>query len=85
VWRGGDVKNPGPVCKKCYHKHVWPDRQASRSRVKGSASIDPCDPAINVDEMSLDELIDKSGWDFLEEDELIEEGEASGEVDEILF
>jgi hypothetical protein len=23
VWRGGDVKNPGPYCKKCYHKHVW--------------------------------------------------------------
>ena len=20
VWRGGDVKNPGPVCKRCYHK-----------------------------------------------------------------
>jgi hypothetical protein len=29
VWRGGDVKNPGPVCKKCYHKHVWPDRRAA--------------------------------------------------------
>ena len=23
VWRGGDVKNPGPFCKKCYHKKVW--------------------------------------------------------------
>jgi hypothetical protein len=23
VWRGGDVKNPGPFCKHCYHKHVW--------------------------------------------------------------
>ncbi len=20
VWQGGDVKNPGPVCKRCYHK-----------------------------------------------------------------
>jgi hypothetical protein len=20
VWRGGDVKDPGPYCKKCYHK-----------------------------------------------------------------
>jgi hypothetical protein len=29
-WRGGDVKNPGPVCKKCYHKKVWPDRMAMR-------------------------------------------------------
>jgi hypothetical protein len=26
VWRGGDVKNPGPYCKKCYHKHVWTGR-----------------------------------------------------------
>jgi hypothetical protein len=26
VWRGGDVKNPGPYCKKCYHKHVWAGR-----------------------------------------------------------
>jgi hypothetical protein len=22
VWTGGDVKNPGPVCKQCYHKAV---------------------------------------------------------------
>ena len=28
VWKGGDVKNPGPVCKKCYHKHVWRERTA---------------------------------------------------------
>jgi hypothetical protein len=26
VWRGGDVKNPGPYCKKCYHKHIWSGR-----------------------------------------------------------
>ena len=30
VWRGGDVKNPGPVCKKCYHKNVWPEHIDSR-------------------------------------------------------
>ena len=23
VWRGGDVKNPGPYCKKCYHQRIW--------------------------------------------------------------
>jgi hypothetical protein len=23
VWRGGDVKDPGPFCKKCYHKNIW--------------------------------------------------------------
>jgi hypothetical protein len=30
VWQGGDVKNPGPFCKQCYHKRVWPDRMAAR-------------------------------------------------------
>jgi hypothetical protein len=30
VWTGGDVKNPGPVCKKCYHKHVWRGGKSSR-------------------------------------------------------
>jgi hypothetical protein len=29
VWRGGDVKAPGSVCKQCYHKHVWPERRAA--------------------------------------------------------
>src|SRR5512143_3692402 len=32
VWIGGDVKNPGPVCKKCYHAHVWPERQRRRQK-----------------------------------------------------
>ena len=36
VWVGGDVKNPGSVCKKCYHAHVWPDRMAPpRSKSAG--------------------------------------------------
>lgn len=26
VWRGGDVKNPGPFCKRCYHKRELPAR-----------------------------------------------------------
>ena len=26
IWIGGDVKNPGPVCKRCYHERVWPER-----------------------------------------------------------
>ena len=30
VWRGGDVKNPGPFCKKCYHKKVWSQRPGAR-------------------------------------------------------
>ena len=29
VWTHGDVKDPGPVCKRCYHKHVWPDRKVA--------------------------------------------------------
>jgi hypothetical protein len=32
VWRGGDVKNPGPYCKRCYHKHVWSDRSQAPRR-----------------------------------------------------
>ena len=32
VWRGGDVKNPGPYCKRCYHEHVWVDRPSERKR-----------------------------------------------------
>jgi hypothetical protein len=27
VWRGGDVKDPGPYCKRCYHRHVWPAKR----------------------------------------------------------
>jgi hypothetical protein len=29
VWIGGDVKNPGNVCKRCYHAHVWPERKGA--------------------------------------------------------
>ena len=29
VWVGGDVKNPGHVCKRCCHAHVWPERPAA--------------------------------------------------------
>lgn len=35
VWRGGDVKNPGPFCKRCYHKREWPAR-----RSRGQQPID---------------------------------------------
>jgi hypothetical protein len=38
VWIGGDVKNPGPVCKRCYHKNVWPERM-SRRKQKGAGPI----------------------------------------------
>ena len=32
VWRRGDVKDPGPYCKRCYHKHVWPAKRASSQK-----------------------------------------------------
>jgi hypothetical protein len=32
VWIGGDVKNPGTVCKRCYHSYVWPERQRRRGQ-----------------------------------------------------
>ena len=32
VWRGGDVKDPGPFCKKCYHKKVWPAKRSSQQK-----------------------------------------------------
>ena len=39
VWIGGDVKNPGRVCKKCYHAHVWPERMVRRGqKVQGAAT-----------------------------------------------
>ena len=39
VWRGGDVKNPGPLCKKCYHKHGWTN--SPRARMEQSVA-DEC-------------------------------------------
>src|ERR1041384_7581657 len=36
VWRGGDVKDPGPYCKRCYHKHGW-----SANRSPGQKTAEP--------------------------------------------
>jgi hypothetical protein len=44
VWRGGDVKDPGPHCKRCYHKHVWPQRPGAR-RAPPAAAGDLADSA----------------------------------------
>jgi hypothetical protein len=41
VWKGGDVKDPGPFCKKCYHKHVWSDRKGRANVPRRSANPDP--------------------------------------------
>jgi hypothetical protein len=43
VWKGGDVKNPGPFCKKCYHKKVWPQRMASRKFPADEMGYEPPD------------------------------------------
>ncbi len=40
VWRGGDVKNPGPYCKRCYHKHVWSGRKVSQRRAKSDRNAE---------------------------------------------
>ena len=33
------MKNPGSVCKKCYHVHVWPDRMVCcGQKVQGAAT-----------------------------------------------
>jgi hypothetical protein len=42
IWIGGDVKNPGPVCKQCYHLHAWPDRvKRQRQKVEGADTPEP--------------------------------------------
>ncbi|HTU92504.1 MAG TPA: hypothetical protein VMF69_20655 [Gemmataceae bacterium] len=47
VWRGGDVTEPGPYCKRCYHKRIWPNRPSLRkkepqvSEMFGKGSLDP--------------------------------------------
>lgn len=33
VWIGGDVKDPGPFCKRCYHKHRSPGRSRHREEM----------------------------------------------------
>src|SRR3954447_16890052 len=35
VWRGGDVKDPGPYCKRCYHQHVWAGRSSQGNKDPG--------------------------------------------------
>lgn len=40
VWRGGDVKDPGPFCKKCYHKKIWQPRSSSKAEA-GTPSFEP--------------------------------------------
>ena len=41
VWTHADVKDPGPVCKRCYHRHVWPDRNARTRASDPTGSAGP--------------------------------------------
>ena len=51
VWTRGDVKDPGPFCKRCYHKHVSPGRAA---RSKGMGKM-PRGTGDDMDALLLDE------------------------------
>jgi hypothetical protein len=35
-WRGDDVKEPGPYCKRRCHKHIWLDRPALHKKDGGA-------------------------------------------------
>ena len=52
VWIGGDVKNPGRVCKKCYHAHVWPERMARRGQKVQGADTPEERGAVNRKQLS---------------------------------
>ena len=61
VWKGGDVKNPEGTCKRCYHSHVWPERQSRRSQgVRGSDSPDHTFELVSEEEFGT--LFDET-WD----------------------
>jgi len=62
VWRGGDVKEPGPFCKKCYHKHISPGRQRNR---KERSQLEPLDEFADYRERQ--EFLDFLGLDNLQE------------------
>jgi hypothetical protein len=47
VWVGGDVKDPGPFCKRCYHKHRSPGR--NRRRDEAPVRWDERPPQIDDD------------------------------------
>jgi hypothetical protein len=40
VWRGGDVKDPGPYCKRCYHMKTRPPTPSPSAKT-GQLSYDP--------------------------------------------
>lgn len=75
IWARGDVKDPGPVCKRCYHKHVWPERTA---RAKGP---NPADPGVDT-QFRLSDVIDAHLW-FGDESDVIDDHLWSGDESEM--
>ena len=67
VWTGGDVKNPGPVCKKCYHQKVGPDRNIARKAQEARSETRPL-----LDESIHDDLMMDSNyyyWHFVRDED----------------
>jgi hypothetical protein len=90
VWRGGDVKEPGPFCKRCYHKHVWPQREAARRARAVAEPIGWIEPIDVFHEMLRDESIDWPEGPAIHQETVIDESidddqETEAEYDEIPF
>jgi hypothetical protein len=67
VWRGGDVKNPGPFCKRCYHKHVWAGGKGSGRRAADEPSELPEEwPIVGSDEWPI---VGSDEWPIVGSDE----------------
>jgi hypothetical protein len=54
VWRGGDVKNPGPYCKRCYHKHVWSGSTEARKAASQMAIVHDLDEMLGTPHALID-------------------------------
>jgi hypothetical protein len=67
VWSGGDVKNPGPFCKQCYHRKVWPERLAAHKNRQAERASALSDESLIPDHSLMDP--DFYCWGFVRDDE----------------
>jgi hypothetical protein len=51
AWNGKNC--PPGICKRCYHRHIWPERPAAREQRRASAD--------EFDTFSADEPLDHVG------------------------
>ena len=51
VWTGGDVKDPGPFCKQCYHKRSGRTGRAP-AKAREPNAIPVCSPRIQYPSIS---------------------------------